>query len=129
MPKERRKLADLACSLKNDSNKFSKFPSAGYRSFRAMIPEKEEKLEFFGGGAGKGNEIGGGKGGSGDGGGFATGFSADESNIATYYQKMLKANRPEKFRFASVCVIWRDAVPDFAKRRPQWYHSMVTLLP
>ncbi|KAJ4976217.1 hypothetical protein NE237_001323 [Protea cynaroides] len=25
----------------------------------------------------------------------------------------------EKFRFASVCVTWRDAAPDFAKRRPQ----------
>ncbi|KAJ4975806.1 hypothetical protein NE237_000912 [Protea cynaroides] len=25
----------------------------------------------------------------------------------------------EKFRFASVCVSWRDAAPDFAKRRPQ----------
>ncbi|KAJ4958822.1 hypothetical protein NE237_025933 [Protea cynaroides] len=85
--------ADVACSLKNDSDRFSKLPSAGYRSFPAMIPEeKEEKLEFFSGGAGKGNKIGGGNGSSGDGGGFATGGSADQNKIAAYYQKMLKAN-------------------------------------
>ncbi|KAJ4957794.1 hypothetical protein NE237_024905 [Protea cynaroides] len=86
--------ADMACSLKKDSDRFSVLPAAGYRSFPAMIPEEEEeeKLEFFGGGAGKGNKIGGGNGGSGDGGGFATGGSADQSKIAAYYQKMLKAN-------------------------------------
>ncbi|KAJ4957908.1 hypothetical protein NE237_025019 [Protea cynaroides] len=85
--------ADVACSLKNDSDRFSKLTSAGYRSFPAMIPEeKEEKLEFFGGGAGKDNKISGGNGDSGDGGGFVTGGSADQSKIAAYYQKMLKAN-------------------------------------
>ncbi|KAJ4957378.1 hypothetical protein NE237_024489 [Protea cynaroides] len=74
-----------ACGIPSNS-RWSYMPSGRDRD------EKEEKLELLGGGTGNDNKIGGGNGGSGDGGGFATGGTADQSKIAAYYQKKLKAN-------------------------------------
>ncbi|KAJ4950279.1 hypothetical protein NE237_027111 [Protea cynaroides] len=105
---------DVACSLKKESGRFSKLSGDGSRSFPVQIPEEEEEeicfgvvddrgrswnafvteeLDFVGGGAGKEKNVGGNGGGHGGGdGGFATGGSADMSEIGAYYQKMLKTN-------------------------------------
>ncbi|KAF5190008.1 Tetratricopeptide repeat (TPR)-like superfamily protein [Thalictrum thalictroides] len=52
----------------------------------------KEENEYFGGGLGKGRNIGGGNGGNGSGNNDLNGGNADQSNMSEYYQKLLKSD-------------------------------------